>query len=262
MMRIRYSFLCFVAVLWTAPVAGQETGSPSTAVVIVETNSANSLVFADSTYLGKASNAAFEVPATVKQIRLVPPTLNSWSVPSKVKELNLAPGDTLNVAIHFSYRYNIESIPYEAQVFLEKPEERILLGTTPVLHASKDPLRGMLLVAKSGYDPVRLPPGEDIWNAHRVELTRRSDNEIAEKFWHPEERSDRWIDYVAGGVAVVSGIMAIRFKTKANRRYDRYVESGDPTLRGGFERYDRYFAVSLGTMQVGVGVLAVRFVLD
>ena len=92
-------------------------------------------------------------------------------------------------------------------------------------------------------------PGEKIWNQHYITLEENVDEvQLAKAFWRPGDKSTRWIDYLAGGVAVASGVMAVRFKTKADRRYARYERSGDPTLRPGFERFDRYAAISLGTI--------------
>ena len=55
--------------------------------------------------------------------------------------------------------------------------------------------------------------------------------------------------------------MAVHFKFKADRRYDRYVETGDPALRPAIKRYDTYSGVALGVMQAGAGLFAVRLIL-
>jgi hypothetical protein len=229
--------------------------------VELSTNFPESIVYADSLYLGRAMNRLFEVPASTALLWLIPPDIDTWSIAPISAAMDTPPGDTLQLSLNFQYHYNLESVPFEAQVFLERPEERLLLGETPFLYLSDDPLRGMLLVSKEGYEPQRFTPGEDFWNHHHVELEPES-GRLVEKYWKPDKRSDRWIDVLVGSATIVSGIAAIRYKMKADRGYERYEESGDPTLRNGFERYDRYAAISLGTMQVGLGVLAVRFVID
>ncbi len=232
-------------------------------IVEVETNMPDAMVYADSVYIGRASDRVFAIPRETSSFRLVPPTLDSWSMAPLVTELSEHAADTLALEMRFKYHYRIESIPYDSQVFLESPGERTLLGDTPLLYAVDDPIRGMLLVTKSGYDPLRMTPGEKIWNQHYITLeTEIEDQELARTFWKPGNRSGRWIDVVAGGVAVASGILAVRYKTKADRRYSRYEQSGDPALRPGFERYDTYSALALGTMQVGLGVIALRFIID
>lgn len=234
----------------------------SSRVVEIRTNVENAMVYADSVYIGRASDKFFTLSHTTKTLRLVPPNLDSWSMSPLVADLETEQGDSLVLDLDFLYHYRVESVPYDAQVFLETPGERILLGDTPLLYAIDDPIRGMLLVTKSGFEPLRITPGEKIWNQHYISLeTKIVEEELAKAFWKPGNKSTRWIDYVAGGVALASGVMAVRFKTKADRRYARYENSGDPDLRPGFERFDTYSAVALGTMQVGIGVIAVRLIL-
>ncbi|MEM8484673.1 MAG: hypothetical protein AAF564_03950 [Bacteroidota bacterium] len=231
-------------------------------VVEVRTNMSEAMVYADSVYLGRALDKFFALPSEATTLRLVPPNLDSWSMSPIIATLDEKMADSLQLTMNFQYHYRVESVPYDALIFVETPGERSLLGETPLLYAVDDPIRGMLLVTKEGYEPLRLTPGEKIWNQHYITLEEKVDEEqLAKAFWRPGDKSTRWIDYLAGGMAVASGVMAIRFKTKADRRYARYELSGDPSLRPGFERFDRYAAISLGTMQVGLGVLAVRFVI-
>ena len=261
MSKILYATLCLaIGLLVGNPARAQSADSLS--VLLLKSNFEEALVFADSQYVGRVEEQLFRLEKFSGELRLVPPKLDSWSISPQVASIDLAEGDTLEIEINFPFHYKVESVPYEASVYWEKVDERVLLGATPLLYTSEDPLRGMLLVTRDGYEPVRLTPGEKIWNYHAVDLVAVSDDiEIAERYWRPEKRSNRWIDFAAGGVAVVSGILAIRYKTKANRRFDRYALSGDPELRSGFERYDRYSAISLGAMQAGIGVLAIRFVI-
>ncbi len=232
-------------------------------VVEVNSNMTNAMVYVDSLYIGRASERQFSIPHSAEVLRLVPPNLDSWSMSPLVTDLRKETGDSLVLHLNFKYHYRVESVPFDAQVFLETPGERTLLGDTPLLYAIDDPIRGMLLVTKTGFEPLRLSPGEKIWNQHYVSLEpTEQEEEVTSTFWNPGDNSSRWIDYLAGGVAIASGVMAVRFKTKADRRYARYEESGDPVLRPGFERYDTYSAIALGTMQVGLGVLAIRLVIN
>ena len=261
MNKVFRSLLLLLLVSVGLPHAGNAQQKVSR-MVEVNSNLTNAMVYVDSVYVGRASDQHFSLPYHAKRLRLVPPNLDSWSVSPLIANLEMLAGDSLVLDLNFKYHYRVESIPYDAQVFLESPGGRTLLGETPLLYAIEDPIRGMLLVTKTGFEPLRLTPGEKIWNQHHVTLEANIDEEeIASTFWHPGNKSSRWIDFVAGSVAIASGVMAVRFKTKADRRYARYERSGDPTLRPSFERYDTYAAVALGTMQVGIGVLAVRLVI-
>lgn len=251
-------FLLVFALSFPKGLAAQES---SRVVIDLTTNLDDSIVYADSLYLGRAMDGRFEVSATTNKIWLVPPNVDSWSIAPLFAEISAVPGDTIQLAMYFQYHYKLESIPFDAEVFIEKPGKRTLLGETPLDYKSDMPLRGMLLVSKDGFKPKRFTPGEDLWNQHYVEL-ELEDEALAEEYWHPGKRSGRWLNVLVGGAVLASGVAAIRFKSKADSRYDQYALSGDPSLRGGFERYDRYAAISLGTMQAGIGFLAVRFVID
>ena len=256
--QIAFFLLGFVIIVGES--RGQEMDS--TTVMHLDSNLLESLVFADSVYVGRASQVTFNIPGGTKEITLVPPDIDSWSM-APVSEAFLPLGqDTVRLSINFPFHYKIESVPYDGSIYIEQPEERKLLGSTPLLYTSEEPLKGMLLLTHDGYESVRLTPGEDVWNLHVVEFTKQQDEElISTRYWTPEKSTNRWIDYTAAGVALVGGILAIHYKTKANRRFDNYRISGDPALRDGFQQYDRYSAYSLGAMQAGIGVLAVRFVI-
>lgn len=250
-----------ICILLALPRLTAAQQADSTRVLYLDTNLNEAFVFADSAYLGRASQFVFNLPPGTEEIKLVPPDVGSWSITPEILALRATEEDTVSLEINFPFHYKIESIPYNAEVYLEEPDDRRLLGSTPLLYTSLDPLNGMILLAREGYESVRLTPGEEIWNQHLVEIHEIESEVVTdERFW-VSSKSTRWVDYTAAGVALVSGILAIRYKAKANRRFDRYRISGDPALRSGFERYDRYSAISLGTMQVGIGVVAVRLVL-
>ena len=253
--------LICLSVFWAVEHSSAQVAD-SVVVLQLESNLDGSLVFADSTYLGRSTQYTFSLPASTSQIKLVPPEYNSWSIEPVISPVSLSGQDTVRLSIDFPYYYKIESIPFDASIYIESPDERQLLGVTPLLYTSEAPLKGMLLLSVEGYESFRMTPGEDVWNQHLVELKEQAEEDlISKRYWTPERSRNRWIDYTAAGVSLVSGIMAIRYKTKANRRFDRYRISGDPALRDGFERYDRYSAISLGAMQAGIGVLAIRFVI-
>ena len=60
---------------------------------------------------------------------------------------------------------------------------------------------------------------------------------------------------------MAAGAVSIHYKFKADRLNDQYQENGDPELRPEINSFDTRAAVSLGVMQVGLGVLAIRFIL-
>lgn len=66
------------------------------------------------------------------------------------------------------------------------------------------------------------------------------------------------VEAVAGGVTVAAAVVSILLKREADRRYDAYLETGDPSLRPGVLRYDRLAGAALAVSALGLGTVAVR----
>lgn len=238
------------------------TARSQPAVLSVHTNDPLAHVLADSTWLGRAAAGPFVIEPGRRLIRVVPSAAGTWGVASQVIAVDPGPGDSVTVRAPFPYLYRIESSP-RADVVLERTGQAEALGSTPVLFRTPQPVEGVFRIGREGYRPAFVEPGSDLWNTHVVRLDPLEDP-AAGAFGISEEpapRNRRWIDYAAVGVAAAAGIVAVHYKRKADRRYDRYLQTGDPGLRPVIDRYDRYSAIALGTMQVGVGVFAIRLAL-
>ena len=106
-----------------------------TRVLELSTNAADALVFADSTLMGLATTRTFVVPRSAKTLRLVHAKADTWSVPPVEQQLSFeVEQDSVQVRLDFPYYYQILSVPFGADVLLETPLERRLLGTTPLLY--------------------------------------------------------------------------------------------------------------------------------
>lgn len=154
-------------------------------------------------------------------------------------------------------------MPFGADVHLEKNGDRILLGSTPLLHRAPAPLEGNLAVGRPGYAIERLQPGDDIWNRHAVALSpsRNLDVSVASVDWKPPPKRRQWIDYAAVGTALAAGAFAVHYKFKADALYSEYEDTADPSLRPDIHTYDVRSGVAFGVMQVGISVFAVRLFL-
>lgn len=75
-----------------------------------------------------------------------------------------------------------------------------------------------------------------------------------------KRKNRAWISYAAAGTSVAAGILAVHFRTKADNRFDDYLESGSSSLKRQVKRLDVQSGVALGVMQVGVGVVAFRMI--
>lgn len=238
--------------------------SRAQAVVVVDTNVPNALVYADSSVLGRAHQATFRWPAGADTLRLLPTERTAWAAPPLTYTIppEEALTDTLYVRLHWPYQYRIESLPFGASVALVTDTERVLLGETPLQYEAPEVPAGVFQLEADGYVALTVEPGTEVWNhgvyeLRPLELTGPADT--AE--FRPRGSSRRWVDLVAGAVVVVGGVLAVDNKLRADRRYDDYLATGDRSLLDQVRRFDTRAAVSLGGMQVGVGVLAVRLVL-
>lgn len=234
------------------------------AVVVLESNMPNALVFADSLLLGVASLQTFVVPQGTATLRLVPDGGESWSISPLTYVLDADGGDTVAVELNFPYHYQIESVPFDAPVYTKGLQGRLLLGNTPFLYTTDEPLDGKLILDKKGYRIEELEPGREMWNRYVVSLTpvqRLDERQTAEIRWEPPVARRRWIDYTAAAVALAAGAFSIQQKFEADRLVDEYEITGDESLRPRFEAYDQRALVGLGVMQAGIGVLAIRFII-
>lgn len=231
--------------------------------LIIETNYPEAVVYADSQRIGLASEGRFTIAHGTNQIRLIPSEAYNWSIDPVSKQITAQPGDTLTLTLRFPYYYKIESIPYGADVYLEIPEGRRHLGATPVIYRAPGPLTDVLSIQKTGYVTEELEPGKEIWNQTSVVLGRaaRTEERTAEVRWTQPSENRAWIDYAAVGLSLTAGVLAVHYKFKADRLYDEYRRSGDPLTRDRINHFDTLAGVSLATMQVGLGVFAIRLAL-
>ncbi|GMQ82483.1 MAG: hypothetical protein BMS9Abin05_1937 [Rhodothermia bacterium] len=229
--------------------------------VEIETNQTDAFVYADSTWLGIAERSLFQIPRGADRIILVPRAADVWSVPAISHLLRGSGLDTIKVKLNFPYFYRLETVPSGVDIYLTDGTVRRYLGTSPLDYRSDTPLLGELVFDQAGYVTRRVEPGSDIWNRHLVllESVEQMDPLLSAGVRRTTGHT-KWIDYVAVGTAVVGGLLAVHYKTKADRLYDEYTETRDRALKPDVEQFDLYSGIALGAMQVGLGVLAFRLI--
>ena len=259
MSLLRSAWICAVLLLAVSPLCRAQ----QRVVALIETNLPEATLYADTTQLGPASLGTFLIPVGTRELRLVPPGGTQWSIEPVVTAIEATPGDTLDVSLPFPYYYQIETIPFGASVTLETREGRIGIGETPLVYTAPAVLGGTISIEQKGYVIEKLKPGQEVWNRYVVTLKPLRVDEVtsAEVSWRPPRRRQRWIDYTAATLAVAAGALSVHYKFKADRLDDEYRETGDPALRPRIQSFDNRAGVALGAMQVGLGVLAVRFIL-
>ena len=195
----------------------------------------------------------------------------TWNGRQAQTRVAVVPADTVRVAALWAARTVVTSVPYGARVVVEQEGQPLqALGTTPLTYDSEAPLTGTLVVEADGYAPARLALAEARTERHAILLRPLPGDEAAPAgvytYGATRNTGRRWIDYAAAGLAVAGAATAIYYKFEADALDDRYrdvsdARYADPALLREAERLDTASLVGLGAMQLGVGVLAVRFVL-
>lgn len=194
--------------------------------------------------------------------------VQAWNPRRTSSRVTIAPGDSMSVALVLPRRVRVETLPIRGTLIRERADgRRDTLGTAPldldlapgddvVIHATLD-----------GYQPARIHLDPD--RSLQTVMLLPEPGLSPETALLPTERSTArrtLVDVGIGLAAAAAGAVAVHYKFRADSADDRYrseisPERGDEALREEALRFDRYSAVALGAMQVGVGALAIRFVL-
>lgn len=193
--------------------------------------------------------------------------LQAWDPRRVEAAVALAAGDSLAIPLVLPVRLRVETLPIRALVVRERPGGRDTLGTAPLTVEAEAGEAVVLVASLDGYETVRQSARAGEGPVTLV-LPLRPDT-VPEAALLPTERSTArrtLLDLGIGAAALAAGAVAVHYKFRADRVDDRYRtegsdDYGDAALRDEALRLDRYSAVALGAMQVGVGVLALRFVL-
>ncbi len=264
----RVLLILTILLLRSVAATGQEIHPPPDGLLVVETNAPDAVVLIDAEIVGVASDSPFLLPAGPRQIVLVEATENGWAPRRVSGSVIVAADQTVTVHLNLPFRYRIDSMPPNAEIVLRLGGSEEVLGIAPLTVDRPEAMVGMLVARRAGFMPAEVPPGDSLFNHHTLMMQPlEAGAELdAVTSWIPPRKPRRWIDYTAAGVALAAASVAIYYKFEADDLDDRYrspgsLERGDPLLKQEAERLDLYSLGALGIMQVGITVLAVRFVL-
>ena len=204
-----------------------------------------------------------------KAVAVWPDGLEEWNGREVQVRVSVSAADTVRVRPDIPARLIVTSVPYGATVELEAGGTKRVLGATPLTLDAESPLAGTLVITQEGFSPVRVEANGAVTERHAVLLRPvDADDDAPGVYTYGEARvpGRRWIDYAAAGLAVAGAATAIYYKFEADALDDQYRDQSDarysdPVLLDEARRLDGISLVGLGAMQLGVGVLAVRFVL-
>ena len=243
--------------LFPARLAAQDTGE---AFLLVQSNLPGSLVLVDSSYAGTVGEQrVIRVDPGLHKVGVAPSEVGSWVLSPPETDVVAVVGDTVTVTLDFPITYRIDSVPFGAAVFREDDDRA--LGETPVIFSTDEVLRAAIILEKSGYATERIIPGTEVINQHTVSL-RPLEGQIARsdaEEWSPgSSRSSKWLTYLAVGLIVAGGALAVHFKFEADDKYQEYLVTASSETKHEVDRLDRLSYVALGGVQVGLGILVYR----
>lgn len=246
-----------LAVLAVGPAAAQS------AHVRVEADAGE--VWVDDVRAGAVGTWIGVAPGT-REIMLVGDG-RAWDPLRASASVTLSAGDSLAVPLTLPGRLRVETLPIRAVVVRERAGRADTLGTAPLVIETAPGEAITLVASLDGYDTVRQSVEA---GAERVTLVLPLPaNAVREAALLPTERSTVGRTLLDAGIAtatLAAGALAVHYKFRADAIDDRYrtpdsPDFGNEDLRQDVLRLDRTSAIALGAMQVGVGVLALRFVL-
>lgn len=238
--------------LFCAPVNGQNR------LLSIHSNAPDAHVFVDGARLGTVSEGPFPLPMDARHVTVKQADLTSWAI----VPIDFSLGDSTHVVLNatFPVTYKVESLPSGAHVRHVVRDSIEHIGSTPLLYRTDRSLKGRLLLSLDQYKPVEVIPGAALWNRHLVELEYDPASSMQPDGFGIEIKRRRWINVVALSGSLAAGVLAVHFRTKADNRFEEWEVSGSSALKDRVQQLDVYSGVSVGAMQLGLGVFAYRLV--
>ena len=222
--------------------------------LMLETKHEGLEVRIDGRFIGLTPLGFVALPPGQHKVRISPPAPGNWLDAGWFDNVRILPADTLRVPVVFETSYSIRSMPYEAKVLLDSEK----IGLTPIFFKLFENEGKNVTLSKQGFADTTFAVGLGEKRFFDVKLKRHlEDIEISRAAMNDKLRSNSRSKrrlYTAGGLALVSGALALYFREKGNDRYDRYRSTGEPGAADRFfadaKRYDRFAAAAFGVFQV------------
>jgi len=230
--------------------------SDSLCRVTVLTDPTGADLFIDSMFVGKSPLRSISVPRGTHHIKAFYPSVFSWNASVTEDTLEVADAGNLEKHLVLGKILDVQTDPPGGAVMYDGKS----LGVTPLYLHGGSSIAGNLIIQKSGYDSLVVSP--DQINNGYLRLQLRPLGGSAASLSQGDLRgpdlvaTDRWPTYISGLTMIVSGVTSAYLKDQANREFDRYLVSNDPTSLSRTNRLDRGSAIALVISQIGFVVLS------
>jgi hypothetical protein len=227
----------------------------SLCMLAITTDPAGADIFVDSMYAGKSPLQALKVQAGSHSVRMFYPSVFSWNATVKEDTVGLADGESVARTFSLGGTLNLQTVPSGGTVIYDGS----ILGMTPLFISLPRPLTVGLTIQKPGYQTIEVPVNEI-----RKELLRLQLQPAGPGSGPPPSdlrgpdlvAIDHWPTYASGFVMIASGVTSAYLKDQANREFDKYLATNDPSRLANTHRLDRGAAITLVISQISFAVLS------
>lgn len=185
-------------------------------------------VWVDGEKAGQTPLTLALIPGT-HMLRVRHPDYSDWLSCDWKRKIVLNERERKVLVVQFPKKFWVGSNPPGATVF----NDDRLLGKTPLLVELPPGSPAFLALIKSGYESSRIgldrSPSSMIHVQLRKEFLKQSGGRYSPRL------KKKWI-VASSVVAILSGVAGYYFKVRADRAYERYLNSNHP------DRMDRYFS--------------------
>lgn len=222
--------------------------------LILETKHNGLAVRIDGKFMGFTPLPGFDLTPGTHKVTVSNPYRANWLDQDWFADVKLSPGDTLRVKPVFKKSYSINSTPFGASVFFQNQR----IGETPIFFTLEENETGFLTLSKDGFVDTTFVIGQSEQRFFKIMLKpqkRPLDLSVLPSDFELDKRprSKKYF-YSTLGLSVVSGALALYFRSKGNSSFDRYLGTGDPELMNKYfneaKKFDRFAAASFGVFQV------------
>ncbi|MBN2089329.1 PEGA domain-containing protein [candidate division KSB1 bacterium] len=211
-------------------------------------------VIIDEKFIGNGTIQKHLIPSGKHVIQLIPPDRSVWRVGDWKKEFEIASGESLTIMLPGVKYFYINSIPFDAAVSLNDS----VAGKTPLFITLTDPNQDILRIQMTGYVDYIIQVKDMKTNYLNIRLEKDKEiNEVdLQKVLNLKSKKTqkKILTCSIVGLTLISGITTIYLRQEADRRYDKYLAAGQPTVMNRLYKetkdYDRYAAIAYGTFQL------------
>lgn len=250
---MRMMFFISLLALCSVAVAQVRPADDSLASVSIVTTPAGADVYVDSIFVGKSPLRNISITKGRHFIRAFYPSVFSWNPLIVVDSLEAMQGSSTEKQIVLGTHLRVQTDPAGSTVTIGGT----IAGTTPLYLLSPELIRENLFISMPGYDTLVVPIGDQSAGTVVAKLSPRAGSlrGTAPGVATGSPTSDHWLTYASGGAMIGSGVLSAYLKDRANREFDRYLNTNDPGTLSLTRRLDKGAAAALAVSQISFAVL-------